>query len=167
MFVRGSTPQKFSGKELAEFFGKVNSSLTKNIGEAKEINSSVNDPFQTWTRTNLSRFATINDIDAINLNVMASKSLLFELKRVKENVSTWQPYLDDWTNYATFMAACIDTYHAHRVIAYNPEPSPQVALHWLLEATHSAIKGKRLLCTPRHACALEMGDYYVSDRRRR
>lgn len=166
MFARGSTPKKYSAEELAEYFGTIDPALTMNAGSVKEINASVNDVFQSWTRRSLSRYATINDIDAMHLNMNGSKSLLFELKRVKESVDTWEPYLDDWRNYATFMSVCLDLYNAHRVIAYNPEPSPKVALHWLTEATQGAIKGKRLICTPKHACALEMGDYYESNRRR-
>jgi hypothetical protein len=66
--------------------------------EVKAINSSINDTFQWWTRTYLTKQLSVNDLDAISWDrATPGKTVIIELKRSSQK--GWLPYLNDVPNY--------------------------------------------------------------------
>lgn len=153
-----------SSKALVQHFRQVNPALTDNPGVYKRINRTVNDSFQQWTRSNLSRYLVINDFDALLLGERATTVL--ELKRVQEDLMTWRPYLDDSANYATIQAICNRSDTTFRVIAYQSNNAEHVALHEVTMAAREKIQGKWALCRPSDIFTSTPESSYASSRRR-
>jgi hypothetical protein len=118
---------------LKLFFTKINHNYTQDIGVTKELNKSINDNFQQWTRNNLSKFITINDFDAISIHTPSA--YILELKRVEEDINTWLPYLDDYANYKAcdniIKSLKLDLNH-FRTIAYNINNENEIAICMLI-----------------------------------
>ena len=92
-------PRVKTDQGLREFFAQFDNEFLSNVGGAKPKNRSYNDSFQAWTITNLSRYLTVNDIDAFELSSTDDRLNVLELKRPKESCDTWLPYTDDAGNY--------------------------------------------------------------------
>lgn len=110
------------GKGLRQFFGQFNQEFLSNLGDAKPKNRTYNDSFQAWTINNLSKYLTVNDIDAFGLSPANNRLNLIELKRPKESCETWLPYVDDAGNYkaGNWMSSNLkNTYF--KTVAYNAE----------------------------------------------
>lgn len=121
--------KKYSSKELRDYFTKINPNITNETGVLKEINKTMNDSFQYWTRNNLSKYITVNDIDAFFI----SDSIVFilELKRVKEDLKTWLPYIDDISNYKAcdkIVKSLESSFNNFRTVAYNIDNDKEVAI---------------------------------------
>lgn len=125
----GISFQYYNSEDLKNFFTGINVQYTQNLGTIKEVNKSINDNFQKWTRSNLSKFITINDFDAISINT--STIYILELKRVEEDINTWLPYLDDYGNYKAcdniIKSLNLDLNH-FRTIAYNLNNQDKIAI---------------------------------------
>lgn len=83
--------------ELQKKFMEVDPSFIGEVGQVKQINKSINDIFQYWTRSYLSPYCVVNDIDALVIN--ENRCRIIELKRPVEDISTWKPYKTDLRNY--------------------------------------------------------------------
>lgn len=135
---------------LEKLFEGHNSDFTSNKGSVKKVNKSINDGFQIWTRTNLSKYCVINDIDAFHLT--DKRIILFELKRVKENLKTWMPYTDDKSNYEAYNIIAKKTGGQAFTIAYQLDEENLVALHKdVIPYKREYITGKFLLTPPKLA----------------
>ncbi|MDW1975664.1 hypothetical protein [Vibrio sp. Vb1980] len=114
--------QKLDTTGLKQFFGQFNQEYLQNLGDAKPRNKTYNDYFQAWTINNLSRYLTVNDIDAFSISLLKNRLNLIELKRPNEPCSTWLPYVDDAGNYkaGNWMSSNLkNTYF--KTVAYNAE----------------------------------------------
>ena len=130
--------------EMIEYFTKVDPEITQNPGTHKEINKTINDSFQIWKRNHFSKYMVFNDFDILIL----SKPTIFELKRVIESIDTWNPYVDDSSNYAALSLISNTNNIRLRVIAYQREREGQIALHDIIDASKAHIKGRYILCSP-------------------
>lgn len=155
------------GRGLLDEFERMSPSLTKNndSGRVKSINISVNDYFQRWGREHLSKYYIINDFDAISINADGHLTL-YELKRVKEDLRTWEPYLDDKSNYSLLMSICRERKHRMRVIVYQVNNKDHVAIHQIISVSDEEIVGRRIICPPEHCYSPVIGEKYTSNRRR-
>ncbi len=88
---------KISSAQLVTYFSNINSDLTAESGTFKQINRTTNDAFQVWTRKNLSKYVSCNDIDAFK--IMGDTIEFVELKRPVQDCYNWLPYLNDYGNY--------------------------------------------------------------------
>lgn len=122
--------------EMTRLVGNYHPDFVKNSGTAKEINKTMNDAFQQWTRQYLSTYLTVNDIDAFAVG--GDVPLFFELKRVRESLETWRPYADDNRNYAALEAIAQAHCGVALTLAYQPGGAPAVALHRHLQPLGSA-----------------------------
>lgn len=165
-----------SADELAKkVFFTLDSRLVNNVGEVKELNKSINDDFQLFTRQKLSKYLVANDIDAL----MTGGLLLFiELKRIDEafnDLADWMPYLDDFSNYSALhhISKTLEGSRV-RVIAYPKNKSSMVAIHEIDHMDDAVkngketvrgprIKGRRLLCAVASSVRHVLGDEYISD----
>jgi hypothetical protein len=129
---------------MIEYFTKVDPEITQNPGTHKEINKTINDSFQIWKRNHFSKYMVFNDFDILIL----SKPTIFELKRVIESIDTWNPYVDDSSNYAALSLISNTNNIRLRVIAYQREREGQIALHDIIDASKAHIKGRYILCSP-------------------
>ena len=154
-----------NSEKLKEHFTKLNSRITENPGTFKAINRSINDSFQKWTRNNLSRYLVINDFDII----IKGKSLIIELKRVKEGLNSWRPYLDDKGNYLALLNICKSNKLKLLVVTYNYDIH-DIALHDITSISESEICGRFCICKLDNLANLSLDSYdfhhYVSNRRR-
>jgi len=126
---------------LKEQFGKYNPEIIKNPGTFKHVNRSINDSFQRWTRSHLSKYLVINDFDII----IPRMSFLIELKRVKENIIDWRPYLDDKANYLSLLNICNQNNLSMLTIAYNYD-NEDIALHHIDVINDDSISGIYCIC---------------------
>lgn len=151
IIMENDTQEILTTLELKKFFEKINSKLVQDIGAFKRINKTSNDYFQLWTAENLSKFITFNDIDAFYIgwdsNVNSNNILhIFELKRPEESYLTWEPYLDDSSNYKA--GKWMETNHSSsskirfRVICYNLSHENKVAWFIVDEVSKICIKGR-------------------------
>ncbi|WP_243095050.1 hypothetical protein [Thermus thalpophilus] len=119
----------YTYKQLASWFYSMAPELGRNLGTSKETNrlesQRQSDLFRTFTRLHLSRFCVANDIDAVRLQKPA---LLLELKRPKESVKNWKPYVDDCANYMYLRKIAQKVGAEFRIIAYNHHYAEHVRL---------------------------------------
>jgi hypothetical protein len=159
----GSDFSEVNGVGLSKAITDIDRQITDNVGTIKEINASINDTFQVWTRKYLSKYVTINDFDAFSLE----KRIIYELKRIKGNINDWRPYLDDHANYATLLQI---TKKANRaalmVVAYERNKPELVALHKIMNADKESIKGRFIVCRPEDILNNPIGIPYQSKNRR-
>lgn len=102
-------------KDVLQRFEKHDPNLVGQASHLKPLNRSFNDFFHVWARSHMKGFQ--NDIDAfikINENIH-----MFELKRPKESVDTWKPYLADTSNYIQFSNMCKQKSYSLTNIAYS------------------------------------------------
>lgn len=71
-------------------------------GKIKKMNSNINDPFQKWTRSLISKQFSFCDVDVLVASNDWKKIYIIELKKSK--VKDWMPYLDDAPNYLLFQS---------------------------------------------------------------
>lgn len=147
---------------LSSFFEGIDDTLTKNRGTYKEINKTTNDGFQIWTRKFLTRNCVVNDIDALYIN--GQLKILYELKRVVSVLKDWRPYLDDYSNYNSFICIGKDFKLNKRLVAYNESNEKEVALHFNLSLApdKSYIGGSFFLMSPKDAIKPYVGENYKS-----
>lgn len=128
--------QPMTYEQLASWFYATAPELALNLGTSKETNrlesQRFSDFFRVFTRSYLSRFCVVNDIDAVRLRG-AEPAILLELKKPKESVESWEPYIDDCANYVYFHNISRKIGAEFRTIAYNLGQEAQVRL--LLEVT--------------------------------
>lgn len=153
--------QKVNSKELQTCFGSINPVLINDPGTGKEVNKTLNDSFHVWTRLYLSRYLTVSDLDAINIE----KPHIFEVKKIKDPAVDWRPYLDEYANYSSLKVIYSILNIPFSVIAYNEKPSA-VALHWLDSIERDQISGRFVLCRPRDIINTPLGTPYISKNRR-
>lgn len=127
--------------DLKKYFSTYNPKIVENPGTFKDINRSTNDSFQTWTRKNLSKYLVINDFDMI----IPKKSMIFEFKRVQEDITSWRPYLDDKSNYLALMKICKSNNLEMKVIAYRQD-THNIALHDFEVVSDGKITGQFFIC---------------------
>lgn len=157
---------KISSSDLQNLVSNLNPNLTQNIGSTKAINKTVNDAFQVWTRSNLTKKCVVNDIDGFYY-VESGKSKFLELKRVEEDLNTWRPYLDDLPNYRALREISTQLNGAMLVYAYQSENDNLLAMHYNLNTTSwNDIKGSYILAHPKFLFPSKIGSQYVSTNRR-
>ncbi len=132
---------RVNSDELEVFFSNYSRKITQNPGTFKDINKSINDSFQKWTRFHLSKYLVINDFDMI----IPSKSLIIELKRVVERIEDWRPYLDDKGNYLALSKICSTNHLRMHTIAYNYDREI-IAIHDLITINDHIIVGEFCIC---------------------
>lgn len=143
---------------LATAFTNINSNYTENVGETKSINKTVNDDFQLFTRTKLSRFLTANDIDAIVLEQNQTTQLyrierILELKRIDiqfNTVNTWKPYMKDYSNYNAVRYICNASGANDRTIVYyaDNKNGTDIGVHTLtsiIKTNHLSLPSRSLV----------------------
>lgn len=114
--------EQCNSQRLIQYFSFVSEELTANAGANKKINVSLNDSFQLWTRTYLSKYITFNDFDAFKFTESEMLNLI-ELKRPDQStIQTWFPYKADVANYK----ACLNISNSSNstkfcTIAYNSD----------------------------------------------
>ncbi|MGN7299084.1 hypothetical protein [Ferdinandcohnia sp. SAFN-114] len=134
------------GDKLKSAFNNVLPNIDQNVGTIKEVNKSVNDNFQIWTRESLSKFSVINDFDAVYLTKdKQSKNQLFEFKRVKQDLSTWMPYLDDSSNYNRINTISNKLGFSNYTLVYKVEEQSKFAVHTNIVPQGSQILGLRMI----------------------
>ena len=157
----GNTFKELDDKELSIYFENLNPELTKNVGTSKEINKSQNDSFQIWTRKNLSKYSTINDIDAMYIN--KNDIVLLELKRPKtQNHMVWNPYPDDIANYIALEDISKLLKCKYYIITYNINDENLVTLHFNLKFNkeNKKIQGRKLTIHSDHILKFPFGVTY-------
>jgi hypothetical protein len=151
---------------MSKAFSLIDSGITNDAGVQKAINRTSNDSFQDWGRSNLSRYIVINDIDAITLDDANTVKKIFELKRVQEDIQTWEPYVDDATNYQSLIRMSRVSGVEFHTLAYQPEITNKVALHIIDEADKNKIVGKFDICESNNIIPSSEPKPYTSRRRR-
>lgn len=141
-----------NGDNLAMIFSQLNSNYTENPGEAKAINRTVNDDFQLFTRTKLSRYLIANDLDVIVLENDQTTKLfrierILELKRIDINyntVNTWKPYTQDYANYSAVRNICNLSGANDRTIVYyaDKKNGTDVGVHTITSMSKEKITSK-------------------------
>jgi len=161
--LNGRSFDGFDDNGLSLFFKEISIDLTENIGTIKDINKTINDSFQAWTRKYLSKYIVVNDFDSLSI----TQRIVFEFKRVKESIETWLPYLDDYSNYSTLMNLCKGSDRVKlRVIAYSPEKNSLISLHIITSAGKDVIEGRSIVCRPKDVVNTQVGIPYKSQNRR-
>ncbi len=129
-----SKGQLLDSNGLRHFFGQFNQKFLSDVGDAKPKNKTYNDSFQAWTIHNLSKYLTVNDIDAFGLSSAGNRLNIIELKRPNESCETWLPYVDDTGNYKAGNWMSANLRHTHfKTIAYNATRVEPIVF---LEITH-------------------------------
>ncbi|MBF6612258.1 MAG: hypothetical protein IVW55_03940 [Chloroflexi bacterium] len=162
--ARGYAPTDSEG--LRDLFGMLDRRLVDRPGTIKAINRTINDSFQAWTRVHLSQYLIINDFDAL---LLGPEPIIFELKRVQEELNTWRPYLDDQANYAALVLIAANLRARLRVLAYRAEEVGRVAAHHIATVTQESITGMMAIFPADDAVgagALHADTRYESHRRR-
>ncbi|MFJ6264137.1 hypothetical protein ACIQGW_03840 [Lysinibacillus xylanilyticus] len=143
------------------------SGINQNIGTRKLQNKSLNDNFQKWTRENLSMYSVINDFDALKLtDEEGKKSFIYELKRVQEDITTWEPYIDDTRNYQRMNNISSKLGFSNITISYNIDNSDEYAVHYNLKPTSTQISGRRIIFNIKSGYDKSTNTQYVSVRER-
>ena len=155
-----------SSVDLQQLVSSLNPNLTQNIGSSKAINKTINDAFQSWTRSNLTKKCVVNDIDGFYY-IESGKSKFLELKRVEEDLDTWRPYMDDLPNYRALREITNQLQGAMLVYAYQSENEKLLAMHYNLNTTSwNDIKGSYILAHPKFLSPSKIGSQYISTNRR-
>lgn len=151
---------------MCEIYESLLPKSTYDAGTQKEVNKTVADNLHEFHREYLSKYCVANDIDAIQFK--SDGHLLYELKRVKEDVKSWMPYLDDYSNYDRLLKISNMLKFKPYAIAYNLEQQRKVAFHYDLQPTNQYIAGTAMIAD------LELGvmdmtyeNKYLSTNRRR
>lgn len=153
---------------LSNFFSGLHNDFTSNIGSSKEINKTVNDIFQAWTRAYLSKFITVNDFDVVWIDKTA---YILELKRVEEDIDTWEPYLDDSSNYI----ACQQIINQSNInpkvgkfltIVYNENQSDLAGVFVFTNISKDLLQGYKSICNPNEIFRTKFQIPFSSTRRR-
>ena len=159
-----------NSRDLQHAIGQIDANLVKDCAsskaEVKEINKSTNDTFQDWGRSNLSKYLVVNDFDAIG-SPDSKLKIVYELKRVQEDLITWRPYLDDSSNYASLKLLCERAGLRMRVIAYQADKLDLVAVHHIASISKESIVGSLIICPPDYIVSHQLGISYVSNKRRK
>lgn len=134
---------KLDTNGLQQFFGEFNQEYLQNLGDAKPRNKTYNDYFQTWTINNLSRYLTVNDIDAFSISPLKNRLNLIELKRPNESCAKWLPYTDDVGNYkaGNWMSEYLQNTH-FKTIAYNADSVEPIVFLEISDLQQSQLSGK-------------------------
>ena len=135
--------QLLDSNSLRQFFGQFNQEFLSNLGDAKPKNKTYNDSFQAWTINNLSRYLTVNDIDAFGLSSAGNCLNLIELKRPHEPCETWLPYTDDASNYKAGNWMSGNLRHTRfKTIAYNADSMESVVFLDIYDIQQRRLSGK-------------------------
>jgi hypothetical protein len=160
----GNMMMTFDDVTLKNYFENLYPSLVLNAGTEKYINKTTSDVVHDWIRKNLSKYAIINDIDA--LHYYKDSVVFLELKRVKQSIYTWMPYIDDYSNYASLEFFKNELGIPYQVIAYNhgntEDEKKFVALHNNLNITKEQITGKRIIINSSSLLSYPFGETYSS-----
>lgn len=155
-----------SSSELQSQVSKLNPNLIIDPGTSKGINKTINDSFQIWTRSNLTRKCVVNDIDGI-YREEGGRIRFLELKRVDEDLNVWRPYLDDLPNYRALQEIANQLNGKMLVYAYQSKDDQLLAMHYdLITNSRSQIEGRYFLCNPKFLSPSKLGEGYVSKNRR-
>lgn len=134
--------KRLSFAELAAVVGAHDGQFTANPGTGKAINASLNDVFQAWTRAHLSARCVVNDLDAFTFAL--PQAVFLELKRVRESIATWLPYVDDGRNFAALDAIARARGGVAITLAYPREEAAHVAMHrYVVADGRRSVRGKR------------------------
>nr|WP_318540253.1 hypothetical protein [Terribacillus saccharophilus] len=159
--------EDINSEGLKEILNSELNGIDQNAGTIKLKNKSINDNFQYWTRENLSKFSVINDFDALYLtNQKGKKSMILELKRVEENITTWLPYLDDLKNYERINTISRKLGFSNITLAYNKKESNAFAIHYNLKTSTKYISGERTIFNIEEGTKTKL-ENYESKRSRR
>ncbi|MEC3885503.1 hypothetical protein VKA52_17425 [Halobacillus sp. HZG1] len=141
--------------------------INQNPGTVKNRNKSLNDNFQLWTRSKLSKYSVINDFDAVFLNNGSGKDdYIYELKRVRENMDSWEPYTDELRNYERVNKISGMLSFNNMILAYNFDNPNHFAAHYNVNPQNSAIKGTKSVFSVLENSYIDKPKNYVSTRKR-
>ncbi len=87
-------------RDVFEHYGVVEEGTPK-----KEVNQYTSSRYHQWQRTNLGRI-TVTDLDLLKLNNDDIESII-ELKRSKKSLDIWNPYTNDFSNFALIINAIV------------------------------------------------------------
>lgn len=157
------------GNGLKQILSNELNGIDTNIGTIKEKNKSINDNFQIWTRENLSKYSVINDFDALQLtDEEGKKGMIYELKRVQEDIATWEPYVDDTRNYQRVNTISSKLGFNNVTLAYNVTNKDAFSVHYNLKPETSQISGTRMVYDfKKSAYDKATKTNYVSNRKRK
>lgn len=133
--------RKISSVQLVTYFSNINSDLTAESGTSKRINRTTNDAFQAWTRENLSRYVSCNDIDAFKIGENTIEFV--ELKRPLQNCYDWLPYLNDYGNYKALQVMGITNRNIKSIstLSYNANNNKHFVVFRLDKIERDVIEG--------------------------
>lgn len=157
-----------SPEEYARLLNKLRNPLKWDEPKKKELNRSLNDHFQMWTRAYLSGQLVINDVDALKTIEREGSDniiLICELKRPKEAVESWIPYLNDVPNFMLAKSIARSSGHAIDVtIQYNNQQEKKVSVHIITHITKERITGfKKLIAGESREEIITNIQKYISD----
>lgn len=116
--------QELETNQVLLHFKKYDPYLVGQTSNLKPINRSFNDYFHKWARSYMKGFQ--NDIDCF---IKPNEEIhMFELKRPKESVDTWKPYLADANNYIEFSNLCKQNFYRLTNIAYSQSEPGKVKI---------------------------------------
>ena len=160
----GNMMMTFDDVTLSNFYENLYPPLVTNVGTTKYKNKTTSGSAHNWHRKNLSKYAVINDIDA--LHYYRDSVVFLELKRVKQSIYTWMPYVDDYSNYAALEFFKKELGIPYQVITYNQgnneDEKKFVALHNNLNITKEVIDGKRIIINSSALLSYPFGETYSS-----
>lgn len=87
-------------RDVFEHYGVVEEGTPK-----KEVNQYTSSRYHQWQRTNLGRI-TVTDLDLVKFNYDDIESII-ELKRSKKPLNIWNPYTNDFSNFALIINAIV------------------------------------------------------------
>ncbi|HZW14050.1 MAG TPA: hypothetical protein VFF81_12775, partial [Noviherbaspirillum sp.] len=136
-------------------------------GAHKPVYHQARDAFQGFTRAHLAGHLVIQDCDVLRL--VDGRWQAVELKRVREQPATWQPYTDDARNFQALAAASAELGMLHPLcMGYRKVRDgehPIVALHEIRTAGNNAIEGVRCTCHVEEVWQAQPKDPYTSTRK--
>lgn len=136
-----------SPAEYARLLNEMRNPLDWDEPQKKDLNRSLNDHFQMWTRAYLSGQLSINDVDALKTIERKGSDniiLICELKRPKEDVESWMPYLNDVPNFMLAKSIARSSGNAIDVtIQYNNNQEKKISVHIITHVTKERITGFR------------------------
>lgn len=114
--------QQLDEDGLVDWLSRLNPEIAgRQTSRVKDLNKSLNDSFQEFTRRRLSNFLTCTDIDAVLPAVENEqfKLVFVELKRPVEPIERWRPYPNDLPNYRAMLSIAAEAGGISIALAYN------------------------------------------------
>jgi hypothetical protein len=134
----------FKKKEinLKNYFKEIDPKLVVDVGTNKPVFDSTGDKLHEWIRENISKFVSVVDVDAMSFK----NKTIYELKRIKDRLELWRPYLNEKSNFSLVRRICKMKGIRDILICYEKKREKAIGYHILnhIGKNDKLIKGKRL-----------------------